>query len=100
MTALAAGGVTRPYVALAGSATPHGEADPAILRELAAACVDGVQPADIPLRENRAVLNSIRLVLDRPLVAVDTTTDVLRWACQVSGGDVSLTARTRFTHSH
>jgi hypothetical protein len=87
---------TRLYLALAGSATPHGEADLAILSELAILCADGEQPVEIPVRENRAVLNGIRLVLGRPLVAVDTTTDVLRLACQVSGGDVSLAAPTRF----
>ncbi len=87
---------SRLYLAMAGSPTPHGEADLAILRELALACADGAQPAEIPVRENRAVLNGIRLVLGRPLVAVDTTTDVLRLACQVSGGDVSLAAPTRF----
>jgi hypothetical protein len=87
---------SRLYLAMAGSSTPHGEADLAILSELAVACADGAQPAEIPVRENRAVLNGIRLVLGRPLVAVDTTTDVLRLACQVSGGDVSLAAPTRF----
>ncbi|MEU1755575.1 hypothetical protein ABZ436_23345 [Micromonospora matsumotoense] len=86
----------RLYLTLAGSSTPHGEADLTILSELAVACADGPQPADIPVRENRAVLNGIRLVLGRPLVGVDTTTDVLRLACQVSGGDVSLAAPTRF----
>jgi hypothetical protein len=86
---------TRLYLSLAGSTTPHGEADLAILSELAVACVDGEQPAEIPVRENRAVLNGIRLVLGRPLVAVDTTTDVLRLACQASGGDVSLARPTR-----
>ncbi|HEX8346796.1 MAG TPA: hypothetical protein VF657_18950 [Actinoplanes sp.] len=86
----------RLYLALAGSPTPHGEADLAILSELAAVCLDGEQPAEIPVRENRAVLNGIRLVLGRPLVAVDTPTDVLRLACQVSGGDVSLATPTRF----
>ncbi|MFI0793815.1 hypothetical protein ACH4OY_14145 [Micromonospora rubida] len=87
---------TRLYLGLAGSATPHGEADLAILSELAVACVDGAQPAKIPVRENRAVLNGIRLVLGRPLVGVDTTTDVLRLACHVSGGDASLATPTRF----
>ncbi|WP_436532155.1 hypothetical protein [Actinoplanes sp. HUAS TT8] len=86
----------RLYLALAGSTTPHGEADLALLGELAAACVDGEQPAAIPVRENRAVLNSVRLVLGRPLVAIDTTTDVLRLACQASGGDVSLAEPTKF----
>jgi hypothetical protein len=86
----------RLYLALAGSSTPLGEADLAILSELAVACVDGEQPADIPVRENRAVLNAVRLVLGRPLVCVDTAADVLRVACQASGGDVSLATATRF----
>jgi hypothetical protein len=86
----------RLYLALAGSSTPLGEADLAILRELAVACVDDRQPAEIPVRENRAVLNGVRLVHCRPLVAVDTTTDVLRLACQASGGDASLVTPTRF----
>jgi hypothetical protein len=88
--------VTRLYLAMAGSSTPHGEADLAILGDLAVVCAGGEQPAEIPVRENRAVLNGIRLVLGRSLVAVDTTTDVLRLACQVSGGDVSLATPTRF----
>ncbi|MGI5239427.1 hypothetical protein [Dactylosporangium sp. CA-139066] len=86
----------RLYLAMAGSPTPLGAADLAILGELAVACMDGEQPAEVPVRENRAVLNGVRLVLGRPLVAVDTTTDVLRLACQVSGGDVSLATPTRF----
>lgn len=86
----------RLYLALAESTTPLGEADLAILSELAVACLDGAQPVGIPVRENRALLNGIRLVLGRPLVAVDTTTDVLRVACQASGGDVSLATPTRF----
>lgn len=87
---------SRLYLAMAGSTTPLGEADLALLGELAVACADGIQPGDIPVRENRAVLNGVRLVLGRPLVAVDTTTDVLRLACQVSGGDPSLRTPTRF----
>ncbi|MBI4944618.1 MAG: TerD family protein [Actinobacteria bacterium] len=87
---------SRLYLALAGSTTPLGEPDLALLGELAVACLDGPQPDQVPVRENRAVLNGIRLVLDRPLVATDTTTDVLRVACQVSGGDVSLATPTRF----
>ncbi|SCL29178.1 hypothetical protein GA0074692_2678 [Micromonospora pallida] len=86
----------RLYLALAGSSTPHGEADLALLSELAVACVDAAQPAEVPVRENRAVLNGVRLVLGRPLVGVDTTTDVLRLACHVSGGDASLETPTRF----
>ncbi|MEV4641179.1 hypothetical protein AB0J80_27940 [Actinoplanes sp. NPDC049548] len=86
----------RLYLSLAGRTTTLGEADLEILSRLAVACMDGVQPTGIPVRENRAVLNGVRLVLGRPLVAVDSTTDVLRLACHVSGGDVSLATPTRF----
>jgi hypothetical protein len=86
----------RLYTALAGSTTPLGESDLALLSELAVACADDRQPAEVPVRENRAVLNGMRLVLGRPLIAVDTVTDVLRLACHVSGGDVSLATPTRF----
>ncbi|WP_433618812.1 hypothetical protein ACQP2P_22250 [Dactylosporangium sp. CA-139114] len=87
---------SRLYLALAGGTVPLGEADLAILGELTVACVDGEQPDAIPVREHRAVLNGVRLVLGRPLVAVDTTTDVLRLACHVCGGDASLGTATRF----
>ncbi|MBW6438602.1 hypothetical protein KZ829_33235 [Actinoplanes hulinensis] len=86
----------RLYLALAGGTTPLGEADLSILGELASACADAAQPAEIPVRENRAVLNGVRLSLGRPLAGVDSTTDVLRLACHVSGGDVSLATATRF----
>ncbi|MFI5937753.1 hypothetical protein [Actinoplanes sp. NPDC051494] len=85
----------RLYLALAGSTTPLGEADLTLLGELTVACVDNTQPDLIPVRENRAVLNAARLVLGRPLTGVDTTTDVLRLACHVSGGDPSLLTPTR-----
>ncbi|GAB7045509.1 hypothetical protein [Catenuloplanes indicus] len=86
----------RLYLAMAGGSTPLGTTGLAVLRELAVACADGPQPATIPVRENRAVLNGVRLVLGRPLTAIDTTTDVLRLACHVSGGDATLAEPTRF----
>jgi len=81
------------YLALAGSTTPLGEADLQLLADLAAVRDDDVE---IPMRENRAVVNAGRLAAGRPLVAVDTVVDVLRVACQASGGDVSLAVPTRF----
>ncbi|MBB5953709.1 hypothetical protein FHS29_000279 [Saccharothrix tamanrassetensis] len=84
------------YLALAGSPVPLGETDLALLGELAAVRLDGEQPATIPVRENRAVVNAARLAAARPLVAVDTVTDVLRLACHVSDGDVTLREPTRF----
>ncbi|MFI7679069.1 hypothetical protein [Actinophytocola sp. NPDC049390] len=87
---------TRLYLSLAGRSTPLGAADLAVLADLALGCAEGEQPTAIPVRENRAVVNEVRLVLGMPLVAMDTTTDVLRLACQASGGDVSLATPTRF----
>ncbi|GAA2747331.1 hypothetical protein [Kitasatospora cinereorecta] len=83
------------YLALAGSSTPLGEEGLADLRLLAEHCVAGEQPAAIPVRENRAVVNLARLDAGADLL-VDTVTDVLRLACALCDGDVSLAAPTRF----
>ena len=77
------------YADLAGSPTPLSEDELDLLGLLAAWCVDAPQPAAIPVRENRAVVNRARLAHGKPLL-VDTVTDVLRLAAVVSGGDVSL----------
>ncbi|WP_189951667.1 TerD family protein [Streptomyces roseolus] len=83
------------YLSLAGSVTPLGEEHLADLAVLAAHCADGPQPAEIPVRENRAVVNAARLRAGAaPLL--DTVTDVLRLACALSDGDVTLRERTRF----
>ncbi|MFH7597296.1 hypothetical protein WDV06_19655 [Streptomyces racemochromogenes] len=99
MTVLHAGGaldeeVTALYLALAGSTTPLGEEALRDLGVLAAHCADGPQPPEIPVRENRAVVNRARLARGAELL-VDTVTDVLRLACALSDGDVSLTEPTR-----
>lgn len=87
--------VTALYLALAGSTTPLGEEALRDLELLAGHCVDGPQPETFPVRENRAVVNRARLVAGAdPLL--DTVTDVLRLACALSAGDVTLTAPTRF----
>ncbi|WNV86119.1 hypothetical protein [Umezawaea sp. Da 62-37] len=84
------------YLRLAGSPTPLGESDLELLADLAHRCLDGAQPAAVPVRENRAVVNAARLAEGRELVAVDTVTDVLRLACHLSGGDATLATPTRF----
>ncbi|MEV0679038.1 hypothetical protein AB0I60_21220 [Actinosynnema sp. NPDC050436] len=84
------------YLALAGSPVPLAEADLDALGRLAAHCLDGEQPEEVPVRENRAVVNASRFAAGRPLLDVDTVTDVLRLACRASGGDVTLRAVTRF----
>ncbi|MFJ4782014.1 hypothetical protein [Streptomyces sp. NPDC088794] len=87
--------VTALYLALAGSSTPLNDDDLGDLKVLAARCVDGPQPEAILVRENRAVVNEARLTAgSEPLL--DTVTDVLRLACALSGGDVTLQESTRF----
>ena len=83
------------YLALAGSTTPLGDEDREILHLLAAACVDGAQPTVIPVRENRALVNQVRLASGAELL-LDTVTDVLRVVCAYCGGDVSLVESTKF----
>lgn len=87
--------VARLYLALAGSRTPLGDEHVADLAVLAERCVNGPQPEAIPVRENRAVVNAARVKAgSEPLL--DTVTDVLRLACALSDGDVSLREPTRF----
>ncbi|APE26609.1 MULTISPECIES: hypothetical protein [Streptomyces] len=87
--------LTALYLALAGSATPLGEEHLRDLAVLAGHGADGPQPAEIPVRENRAVVNHARLRTGAaPLL--DTVTDVLRLACALADGDVTLREPTRF----
>jgi hypothetical protein len=87
--------VTALYLTLAGSTTPLGDEHLADLKVLAGHCADGPQPETIPVRENRAVVNEARLKAGSSLL-LDTVTDVLRLACALSDGDVSLQEPTRF----
>ncbi|MFD9561738.1 hypothetical protein [Streptomyces sp. NPDC059994] len=87
--------VTALYLALAGSTTPLGDEGLLDLAVLAGHCADGPQPETIPVRENRAVVNHARLDTGADLL-LDTVTDVLRLACALSDGDVTLLEPTRF----
>ncbi|MET9334696.1 hypothetical protein ABZX78_26430 [Streptomyces cellulosae] len=87
--------LTDLYLALAGGTTPLGEEHLDDLRTLARHCALGPQPESIPVRENRAVVNEARLMAGADLL-LDTVTDVLRLACALSGGDVTLQEPTRF----
>ncbi|MFD7844831.1 TerD family protein [Nocardia sp. NPDC059764] len=86
----------RLYRSMAAATTPGNDTDREDLAALALACArDAVQPSDIPVRENRALINAARIaVAAAPLLT--TVTDVLRLACALSGGDVTLTEPTRF----
>ncbi|MET9726371.1 hypothetical protein [Streptomyces zaomyceticus] len=101
LTVLHPGGEAREevgalYRALAGSTTPLGAehlGDLALLAEHHAHDPDG--PEEIPVRENRAVVNRGRLRAGAaPLL--DTVTDVLRLGCALVDGDVTLHEPTRF----
>ncbi|MFG2247410.1 hypothetical protein [Spirillospora sp. NPDC048823] len=85
----------RLYLRLAGSVTPLDEDDLGALGRLAEHYADGPPPERIPVRENRAVINQVRLAVGADLL-VDTITDVLRLACALSDGDVTLQEPTRF----
>ncbi|MER7488681.1 TerD family protein [Streptomyces sp. NPDC126497] len=87
--------LTDLYLALAGSTTPLGEDHLRDLEILAGHCASGPQPESMPVRENRAVVNRARLAVGADLL-LDTVTDVLRLACALSGGDVTLQEPTRF----
>lgn len=84
------------YRDLATSRTPLSASDLELLGLLAAWCADHEQPETIPVRENRAVINRVRLAHGKPLLLIDTLTDVLRLAAALSGGDVTLEQSTRF----
>jgi hypothetical protein len=83
------------YVSLASSRVPLSEDDLGVLELLAEHCAAGPQPELIPVRENRALINKVRLAAGAELL-VDTVTDVLRLVCALSGGDVTLREPTRF----
>ncbi|MCY9782744.1 TerD family protein [Nocardiopsis sp. EMB25] len=83
------------YEELAGSTVPLGEDDLVLLARLASVCADQEPPSSVPIRENRAVVNRAGVASGRPPLA-DTVTDVLRLACALSDGDVTLDEPTRF----
>ncbi|MDA2807999.1 TerD family protein [Nocardiopsis suaedae] len=86
----------RLYLDTAASPVPLADDGRDLLAALAAHCADREQPETVPVRENRAIINRARLEHGRA-PQVDTVTDVLRLACALSDGDVTLAAPTRFT---
>jgi stress response protein SCP2 len=83
------------YLSLAESKVPANGADLELLKELAIVCINDVQPEKIPVRENKAVINQVRLDNGAD-IEVDTVTDVLRLMAHLSEGDVSLQEKTKF----
>jgi hypothetical protein len=87
--------ITALYYSLAESPIPLNTEDLKLLQELAKTCSMDQQPQTIPIRENKAVINQIRLEHGCPLL-LDTPTDILRLACLLSDGDVTLLENTKF----
>ena len=83
------------YLSLAESVVPANGKDLELLKELAVVCINEKQPEKIPVRENKAVINQVRLENEAP-IQVDTVTDVLRLMAHLSEGDVSLQEKTKF----
>ena len=83
------------YLSLATSPIPLSGEDLALLGVLAEFHVGDAQPEAIAVRESRAVVNRVRLEHGLAL-ELDTPVDVLRLACALSDGDVSLREPTRF----
>lgn len=82
------------YHSLAESNVPLSPEDIQTLRTLAEVCIKDTPPKEIPMRENRAVINAVRLGTRKLLI--DTPTDILRLACALSDGDVTLENPTKF----
>lgn len=83
------------YHSLAGSVIPLNDDDRKLLQKLVEVCLTDPQPDVIPVRENKAIVNLVRLENDKSLL-VDTPTDILRLACALSDGDVTLLETTKF----
>lgn len=83
------------YYSLAESIIPLNKTDLDLLQRLAKIHLMNSQPPSIPLRENKAVINQVRLHFNYALL-VDTPTDILRLSCLLSDGDVTLLENTRF----
>lgn len=81
---------------LAGSTTPLTPGDRELLGELIGVAGDR-EFGDVPVRENRAIIDAARLGHSLPLALTSTVTDVLRVAALASGADVALTEAPKFT---
>ncbi len=86
--------VYKLYGELAGSKVPANGDDRDLLKRLAELCVDLAQP-EVPVRENKAIINAVRVEFNVPILA-DTVTDVLRLAAQLSDSDVTLETKPKF----
>src|SRR5580765_833258 len=83
------------YHRLAAGTVPLSEADRTLVKDLAEICLSDVQPESIPVRETKAIVNAVR-IRHAQSIFVDTVTDILRLACALSSGDVTLQENTKF----
>lgn len=83
------------YHQLAQSRIPLNPRDQVLLEQLAKHHLESPIPSDIKIRENKAIINAVRLINSKNISA-DTPTDILRLACALSGGDVTLGTKTKF----
>lgn len=83
------------YLQLAESKVPANGDDLELLKRLTELHLGDPQPETIPVRENKAVINSIRIANGKEIL-VDTVTDVLRLAVYLSDGDVTLVKPSKF----
>jgi hypothetical protein len=81
------------YLSLATHPVPLQQEDLALLRALADVHISDPHPEAVDVRENRAMINAARIGRGLP-PWVDTPADVLRLACALSDGDVTLSAPT------
>ena len=82
------------YKSLAYSNVPLNEKERDFLQNLAFIYLNE-ELDNIPVRENKAIINAIKIKNNKPILA-DTVTDILRLACQLSDGDVTLETVTKF----
>lgn len=85
--------LVRLYQDLAGSRIPLSPDDRALLSLLVAGNHIDTK-VDIPIRENRAIIN-LSLIREKKPLNIDTLTDVLRLAVALSNGDITLEKNTK-----
>ena len=83
------------FTRLASSSIPLSTEDQALLNTLVKP--EYLNNLVVPIRENKAILNSIRIrKFNTAPTDIDTPSDVLRLACALSDGDVTLATTTKF----
>lgn len=83
------------YRCIAESKIPLNDADKELLNYLADIYTRCSPPLAIQMRENKAIINVVRINNGHQVMA-DTPTDILRLACLLSDGDVTLSTNTKF----